>query len=208
MNYKKVLALSPHTDDVELGAGATMARLAEDGAHIQTVAFSAPGDTLKSEMSTALFMLMGNTPAFTPPIILDFPRRQFPRNRQQILQWLWDYRAEFDPDLVLVPCSTDQHQDHQVIRAEAMRVFKNVTMFGYILHWNCQTIIENVLVPIQKRHLEAKINALNCYASQGDRRYFDPEFHRAEAYTRGLAVDSHLAESFELIHLVHDEGAS
>ena len=35
-----ILALSPHTDDAELGAGGTLARFAEEGHTVTVVAFS------------------------------------------------------------------------------------------------------------------------------------------------------------------------
>ena len=40
--YKKGLVLSPHTDDGELGAGATIARFLEEDVDIQYLAFCAP----------------------------------------------------------------------------------------------------------------------------------------------------------------------
>ena len=39
-NFKTVLALSPHTDDAEFGAGGTLARWIEEGKEIFYVAFS------------------------------------------------------------------------------------------------------------------------------------------------------------------------
>ncbi len=39
-NFKNVLVLAPHTDDGELGAGATIAKLIESGAKVTYVAFS------------------------------------------------------------------------------------------------------------------------------------------------------------------------
>jgi len=55
---KRVLALSPHTDDIELGCGGTMARWMDDGAAMFTAAFStaeaslppgSPPDRLREE---------------------------------------------------------------------------------------------------------------------------------------------------------------
>ena len=39
--FNRVLVLAPHTDDGELGAGATIAKLIEHGADVRYVAFSA-----------------------------------------------------------------------------------------------------------------------------------------------------------------------
>ena len=157
-------------------------------------------------MSRAIDQLVRGYDIRPTETILDFPRRRFPEFRQEILQWLYDYKAEFKPDLVLAPCSYDLHQDHQTILAEAVRAYKHVTIYGYILRWNCRSFREDVRVPITGEHMVRKLNALAQYKSQASRsRYFDPEFHNGEAYVRGLDADSHLAEAFELLGLVHSQ---
>lgn len=204
MKYERVLALSPHTDDIELGAGATLSRLAEEGAEIQFITFSAPDDRLRSECHKATVRLMKKLSITLE--ILDYPRRHFPEHRQDILQTLWDYRENgFNPTLILTPSTFDLHQDHQVITDEGQRAFKNASIYGYILRWNCRSVREDVKVPIETRHMDRKIHALSAYESQKGRSYFDPIYQRSEAYVRGLNTASHLAESFELINLTHQE---
>ena len=58
-------------------------------------------------------------------------------------------------------------------------------------------------MPIEEHHLQAKIAATSQYFSQFKRRrsYFCPDYHRFEAYVRGLDSPSHYAEAFELIQL-------
>ena len=61
-SFRNVLVLAPHTDDAELGAGGTIAKLIELGAKVTYVAFSTasesvpqglPKDILKIEVRTA-----------------------------------------------------------------------------------------------------------------------------------------------------------
>ena len=200
MNFKRVVALSPHTDDAELGAGGTLARLLEEGAEVHYVAFSAPRPELEEECKQALKMLRGEKNR-AHISILNFKRRTFPQKRQEILQWLYDFNKEHSPDLILTPCTYDVHQDHQTVTNEVLRCFKSSTIFGYILRWNCRTIKEDVTIPIQEHHLQAKIAAASQYYSQQRRPYFCPDYHRFEAYVRGLNTSSHYAEAFELIQL-------
>jgi LmbE family N-acetylglucosaminyl deacetylase len=134
--------------------------------------------------------------------ILKCERRKFHESRQAILQWLYDLNEEHSPDLVLTPCRADTHQDHETITSEAVRCFKKSSIFGYILRWNCSVIKEDVTIPLEDRHIKSKIAALGQYLSQSSRPYFDPEYHRREAYVRGLGFPSHLAEAFEMIRLV------
>lgn len=63
---KKILVLAPHTDDGELGCGATIAKHIEDGDNVYYVAFSScrrslpqgwPEDTLIHELKNATSIL-------------------------------------------------------------------------------------------------------------------------------------------------------
>lgn len=46
MKSKKVLVLAPHTDDAELGCGASIARFIEEGSDILVAAFSSAEESL------------------------------------------------------------------------------------------------------------------------------------------------------------------
>ena len=65
-NFKNVLVLAPHTDDGELGAGGSIAKLIEKGSKITYAAFSTavesvpkgyPSDILKVEVKQATNVL-------------------------------------------------------------------------------------------------------------------------------------------------------
>ena len=81
--FENVLVLSPHTDDGELGAGGTIAKLVEQGSQVTYFAFSAPRLQLKKECQKSLEIL-----GITDFKIFDFKARHFPELRQQILEIL------------------------------------------------------------------------------------------------------------------------
>ncbi len=107
--FQKILALSPHTDDIEFGCGATLARLQEEGAEIYTAVFSSckksvpndlPKDILIQEMHQSVDLL--DIPRKNRNLF-DYPVREFPKFRQEILENLVELRKILDPDLVLAP---------------------------------------------------------------------------------------------------------
>ena len=120
LQFEQVLALSPHTDDVELGAGGTLSRLTREGAEITVLALSAPDNVLRAEFEASIEILRPHSVE-----ILDFETRKFPQNRQKILQRLYDYGQQNNQDLVLTPSTFDKHQDHQVVTQEAARAFQS-----------------------------------------------------------------------------------
>ena len=196
MNFKKVLVLSPHTDDGEYGAGGTIARLIEEGAEVHYVAFSAPTEELKEECARATKLL-----GIKSMITMNFPRRRLHEHRQDILQTLYDLDQKLKPDLVLVPSRMDIHQDHNVVTEEASRgIFLHSTILGYELPHNIRNF--NYTVGLSKEHFKRKTFAIAQYKSQIDRYYFDPEFINAWARFRGGQINSGYAECFEVIKII------
>lgn len=208
MAFERILVLSPHTDDAEMAAGGTIARLVAEGKDLRYVALSsceasvpegfAP-DALKVECMQAVAVL-GIPPAGV--ILLDYPVRNFSSLRQEILEDLVALNRDFGPDLILVPSSNDLHQDHRVVHEEALRAFKTTSsILGYEHPWNNLGFTTDVFVSLEERHLVRKIESLKKYESQQSRAYFGEEYVRALAFTRGTQVGFRSAEAFELIRL-------
>jgi LmbE family N-acetylglucosaminyl deacetylase len=203
-HFERVLVLGPHADDGEFGCGATMARLIEAGSEVHYVVFSMavkslpaefPEDTLRKEMNASSDVLG------IPKVcrrLFDFEVRTFPTHRQEILEILIQLKDEIDPDLVLLPTRHDIHQDHATVAYEGLRAFKRTTIMGYEIPWNNYTIDHQVYIPVEARHIETKVRALNCYKSQQHRNYANGDYIRSLAKTRGIDINRAYAEAFEL----------
>lgn len=206
--FKKVLVLAPHTDDGELGAGGTIAKLIEGGADVYYAAFSTaeqsvpdgfPKDILKTEVKNATFRL-GIKPENL--IIYNYEVRKLNYVRQEILEGLIQLRKQVNPDLVLLPSLNDIHQDHSTVAQEGLRAFKQRTILGYELIWNNLTFSTSCFVQLKKEHIQRKCDALKEYASQQHRDYISEEFVFSLAKARGVQIGSAYAEAFEVIRLI------
>jgi LmbE family N-acetylglucosaminyl deacetylase len=209
-NFKNhnVLVLAPHTDDGELGMGASIAKMVEQGANVYYIAFSTaeqsvpaglPKDILKTEVKNATQVL--GIPA-DKLIIKGYEVRKLNYHRQEILEELSALKKSIKFDFVFLPSPNDIHQDHSTISTEGIRAFKNTTILGYELIWNNLTFNTQCFIEIDSRHLEKKIEALKAYQSQGIRNYMSAEFIEALALTRGVQIGYRYAEAFEVIRLV------
>lgn len=209
-NIDKILVISPHTDDAELGAGGTIARFIDEGKEVHYLAFSLcetsvpegwPKDTLEKECSLSLKSLGIIAERIH---MLNYQVRTFPEHRQEILENLIKFKDNIVPDLVLVPSSQDMHQDHGVIYWEALRAFKkDSSIWGYEHPWNNLTFTTDIFISLNEEHLERKIKALREYLSQRIRSYMDERNIRSLAITRGSQLDLPYAEVFELIRLIY-----
>jgi len=206
--FNKILILAPHTDDGEFGCGGTMAKLLEQKSEIYYAAMSSaekslpPGaspDTLVQELTAAMASLGIDRDRLR---IFDYSVRDFPEHRQAILDDLIRLKQEIQPDLVLLPCFNDTHQDHQTVAQEGFRAFKDTTILGYEIPWNTKTFNTESFVLLEERHLAAKVKALMCYKSQLDRFYANETFVRSLATTRGTQIGAAYAEAFEVIRWV------
>jgi LmbE family N-acetylglucosaminyl deacetylase len=204
----KVLILSPHTDDAELGCGASIAKMVEEGAEILWIVFSIaeqslpgslPKDTLRKEFMKAAGCIGLDD---GDVIVHEFEVRKLLERRQNILEELVRVRREFAPDIVLTPSRCDVHQDHQAVSNEAVRAFKmHASIIGYELPWNHLTFDADMFVRLEEKHLDKKHEMLQCYQSQYEkaRNYFSQDFIRCLARVRGTQCNYQLAEAFEVI---------
>ena len=107
VNNETVLVLAPHTDDGELGCGATISKFIEEGKNIYYAAFSIceesvpegyPENILETEVKKATHVLGIKQENL---IVYKFKVRRFPEFRQEILEELVKLKKQINPDLVL-----------------------------------------------------------------------------------------------------------
>ncbi len=117
----KVIAIAPHIDDVELGAGATIHHLTKSKSNkVYYVGLSLPplvdSNTFHEEFSEST-QILGLDPERI--ILRNFNPRNLFDARSEILQLFYDLNKELKPDLVIIPNSQDIHQSHEVVFDEA-----------------------------------------------------------------------------------------
>ncbi len=204
----RVVVLAPHTDDGELGCGGSIAKFIENGYDVYYVAFSSarqslpegyPDDTLVREVKAAT-KILGIKPENL--IIYDYEVRKFSYVRQDILEDLVKLKRELEPDLVFIPSTQDLHQDHQTVANEALRAFKETSILSYELPWNNIAFRTEGFIPLEKRHVDKKMQALREYKSQSHRVYLNEDFIYGLAKARGVQIKKEYAEAFEVVRYV------
>jgi LmbE family N-acetylglucosaminyl deacetylase len=205
---KKILVLAPHTDDLEFGCGGTVAKLIDDGNEVFCAAFSAcrqsvrkefPEDILITEIKAASAILGIKKENL---ILFDYNVRTFNYHRQEILDDILKLKAQIQPDIVFIPALTDVHQDHFTIAQEGFRAFKFSSLLSYELPWNNLSFNTASFMKLEEKNILKKIEAVNQYKSQAHRPYANEEFIRSLARTRGVQINTHYAECFEVIRWI------
>jgi LmbE family N-acetylglucosaminyl deacetylase len=200
----RVLVLAPHTDDAELGCGATITKHLQNGDYVFVLVLCVqspdiPPGILKDEFVRSMQIIgvrFYQTNVFT--------MRKLSEVRQFVLDALIKDKRDVKPDRVYLPSPHDLHQDHRVVADEGIRAFKDITTLGYELPWNNLKFYPQAFVKLNHDHLTTKLQALKAYESQKEKKYMNPLFIESLARMRGGQVGAEFAEAFEVIRWVQD----
>jgi LmbE family N-acetylglucosaminyl deacetylase len=200
---QRVLFLGAHPDDIELGCGALIAHIVGQ-VDLRCVTLS---DNQKNPALTNLveehYRSMDVLGVTKDQIILkDFETRYFPRDRQAILEFLYELNREFRPDIVFTHTQSDIHQDHDVVRVETLRTFRGVSVLGYDVLRSSYGFFPHFLIEVTEKDVQKKIDALAEYKTYGDKYYFDPEIIRSTSIRHGALAERPYAEGFDILRIV------
>lgn len=204
LENKRILVLSPHTDDGELGCGGTLEKLRNTN-EIFYAAFSAcrtsvpPGfdpDVLTKEVVDATKTLGIPKERL---ILYDYDVRTFGYHRQRLLDDILRLKREVAPDVVFMPAQNDLHQDHYTVAQEGLRAFKFSSILCYELPWNNVSFNTSCFSVLTEAQLSVKCEALAAYRSQNARPYMNSDFVRSLAKVRGVQSGNAYAEAFDVL---------
>ena len=202
---KKVCFIGAHPDDIELGCGALIARIAGK-ADVRCVTFS---DNRKNPALTHLipehYASMETLGIPKDRVdLLDFETRRFQESRQDILEAMIGILRRDDPDIVFVHSKSDVHQDHNVLTAEALRAFRGRTVLGFDVIRSSYGFFPDFLVGVDEEDVEKKLAALAQYKTYDGKYYFSPEVTKATLIRNGAICERHYAEGFDILRIVAD----
>jgi LmbE family N-acetylglucosaminyl deacetylase len=192
-----ILAIGAHPDDIELGCGGTLAKLALTGARIKAVIFSKGRrgalveEDRERECSAALSALGVHDVS-----IYDFEDTRLTNSLNEMIAVLDKHVRSFNPDRVYTMFQHDRHQDHRAVyEASAVSCRRVPQLLGYETPSSYPNFTPTVFEQIDEQ-LETKVRALNCHKSQGDRLYMQEEKVRSAASFRGVQVQLGPSEGF------------
>ena len=199
-DLKSVLCLGAHSDDIEIGCGATLLQLAQKhpGLRVYWFVFSADKIRAREAKRSAGEFLQGTR---SPKIrITSFRESYFPSQWAAIKDAFEKMKRQFEPDLVLTHHSEDRHQDHRVVSDLAWNTFRNHLILEYeIPKYDGDLRAPNVYIPISRETGEQKTGLLlRHFKSQTKRHWFTAETFWAMLRLRGIecASPTGFAEAF------------
>jgi LmbE family N-acetylglucosaminyl deacetylase len=198
--------LGAHSDDIEIGCGGTVLRLAAEvpGLVVRWIVFSGDGRReAEAQNSAAAFLERVSEKKIE---VLGFRDGYFPSQSADIKDCFEALKRDFDPSLVLTHWQHDAHQDHRVLAELTFNTFRNHLVFEYeILKYDGDLGNPNFFVPLTRTQLQEKIeNISRHFVSQRGRSWFGDETFLAIARLRGVGCNAPegFAEAFYVRKIV------
>ena len=184
----RLLCLGAHPDDIEIGAGGTIARLATEGrlAEVAWLVLTGTGRRADEARAGAVAFTEGG-PA--PTVWVEGFRDGFlPSAHEAVKDRFERLKDEIRPDLVLTHRRDDLHQDHRLVNELTWNTFRDQLVLEYeIPKFDGDLGPMNVYVDLSAEGMQAKVDRLAAvFGSQAGRDWFDAETFRGLARLRGM----------------------
>jgi LmbE family N-acetylglucosaminyl deacetylase len=194
-----VLCLGAHSDDIEIGCGGTILRLAEQypSCVFHWVVFSALGvRAAEAQRAAALF---AGKAIPNGPVLKPFKDGFMPFMGADVKAIFEELKA-ISPDLIFTHNRKDAHQDHRLIAELTWNTFRDHLILEYeIPKYDGDLGQANFFVPLEPHVLEKKIRyIMDAFQSQHSKRWFREETFLCLLRLRGMECNapSGYAEAF------------
>lgn len=202
---ERVVCLGAHPDDIEIGCGATLARLRRlhPSVEVRFVVLTGTGPR-RTEAEASAGRLLGDIDRLT---LHDFHDGYLPYDEPAaVKEALLMHRGSFQPDVVFAPRRGDAHQDHRFVGELTWQIYRRQVILHYeIAKYEQDLGAPNVYVALDESDVTAKLAHLEeSFPSEVDKPWFDSELFRGLMRMRGVecAAASGYAEAFEAPKLV------
>jgi LmbE family N-acetylglucosaminyl deacetylase len=202
----RLLCLGAHADDIEIGCGGTVLRLAAEipGLVVRWIVFS--GDERRgTEARNSAAAVLENV-SEKQIEVLGFRDGYFPSQGANIKDCFEAVKRDFDPSFILTHWQNDAHQDHRLLAELTFNTFRNHFVLEYeIPKYDGDLGNPNFFVPLTRTQLQRKIDTISHhFVSQRGRSWFVDETFVAMARLRGIGCNAPegVAEAFYVRKIV------
>jgi LmbE family N-acetylglucosaminyl deacetylase len=199
---KKILAIGPHPDDIELGCFGTMAKFTKQGDEVSFLVLTKgeggteDGNRVTEAKKSAELI---NAKLY----VEDLPDR-FLSEGPETITTIEKYLDTIKPDRVFIPSPTDTHQDHRAAFSASMVACRTIKeIYAYETPSTSRNFTPNFFVDITE-HIDLKLKAVKIHSSQGGKGYMADRAVKGLAEYRAfdILLNDRYVEGFDIIKLV------
>jgi LmbE family N-acetylglucosaminyl deacetylase len=195
-----VLCLGAHADDLEIGCGGTMLKLAGSGRPLEVtwVVWSAEGPRhSEARESAELFLAQAKSKTV---VLRTFRDGFFPYQGEAIKEEFEALKPRVAPDVIFTHSRDDRHQDHRLVSELTWNTFRNHLILEYeIPKYDGDLGAPNVFVELDDALARRKAETIvQSFPSQASKHWFAADLFLALLRLRGVecAAPGKYAEGF------------
>jgi LmbE family N-acetylglucosaminyl deacetylase len=185
---RSVLALGSHSDDIEIGCGATLLALTRTRPEIEVtwVVLGAQGEREREARASAEAFLGAATRSEV--IVHGFRDGFFPYVGGDVKDVFEDLKSRLEPDLILTHARHDLHQDHRLVCELTWNTWRDHLILEYeIPKYDGDLGTPNVFVPVSEEVARKKVRlVLDAFESQLAKHWFDEQLFLGLMRVRGM----------------------
>lgn len=190
--FLNVLLLGAHSDDIEIGCGASVLRLIRENPNLQItwVVFSALGERgREARKSAEEFLKDVNRKQI---LVYEFKDGYFPYRGAEIKDIFEQLKQEVSPDLIFTHYRHDLHQDHRLLCELTWNTWRDHFILEYeIPKYDGDLGTPNFFIHVDKELCDRKTDAIiRFFQTQGNKHWFTAETFEAILRIRGVESKS------------------
>jgi len=197
---RSILAVGSHSDDIEIGCGATLLAATRSRPELEVtwIVLAADGEhEAEARASAGAFLESANRSTID---VHRFRDGFFPYIGGEIKDVFEELKHRIDPDLIFTHARHDLHQDHRLVCELTWNTWREHVIFEYeIPKYDGDLGAPNVFVAIPEELAREKAEMLlRRFDSQRDKHWFDAELFLGLMRLRGMEgrSSSGYAEAF------------
>jgi len=199
----RIAAVAAHADDLEIGCGGTLLKLARatPGLIVDSLVLTGGSERLAEAEQAARLFLPG---AEVSVRSAELPDGRLPAHWGEVKEELEALSRLRSHDLVLCPRLDDAHQDHRLIGELVPTAWRDATILGYEIPKSDGDFgMANAYVSLTEDEVREKVLRLfKAYPSQATRAWWDEDVFLGLARLRGVECRSRYAEAFSMRKIV------
>jgi LmbE family N-acetylglucosaminyl deacetylase len=189
---RRVLALGSHSDDIEIGCGATLLALtrAQPEVEVTWVVLGAHGTREREARASAKAFL--GAASRSEVVVHGFRDGYFPYIGGEVKDVFEELKGRLDPDLILTHTRNDLHQDHRLVCELTWNTWRDHLILEYeIPKYDGDLGAPNVFVPVSEELAREKARLIaDVFASQQEKHWFEEDLFLGLMRIRGMEASS------------------
>jgi LmbE family N-acetylglucosaminyl deacetylase len=198
----QILAIGAHPDDLEIAAGATLARVFDRGHQVFGLVMTHGARGGNAGVRPQEARAGGKFLGFSQVKIMDFTDTHLKEQTNEMVNVIEELIRLVKPDVILTHSIHDVHQDHQAVHEATLRAGRAQSS---ILCYESPSVTQDFRPTFYvnvNNYVQVKIESVRIHWDQRDKPYMKEEQIRGKLAFRGGQAKVGYAEGFEVVRML------